>query len=167
MRLGGYLADWDGGPDQLLFRAKLDREAARTGHANRMAPNTAAALLLVGLALLLLDVRVRRGLWPAQFLALAAAVIALLAVVGYAYSAVALAGVEQFIPMALNTGRGASPCSAPASCAPGPTDGLMAVVTSAGAGGVMARRLLPGGRPHPGGRRLVRWLGQQEGWSTR
>src|SRR2546423_282712 len=37
-RLGGYLADWDGGPDQLLFRAQLDREAERVGHANRMAP---------------------------------------------------------------------------------------------------------------------------------
>ena len=27
LRFGGYLLDWDGGPDRMLFRAKLDREA--------------------------------------------------------------------------------------------------------------------------------------------
>src|SRR5207237_5503446 len=45
-RLAGYLFDWDGGPDQFLFRAQLQLEAARTGFANRMAPNTPAAFLL-------------------------------------------------------------------------------------------------------------------------
>ena len=42
-RVGGYLASWDGGPDQLLFREDLEREALRLGQPNRMAPNTAAA----------------------------------------------------------------------------------------------------------------------------
>ena len=51
-RLGGYLLDWDGGPDQLLFRDKLALEERRVGYPNRMAPNTAVALLLVGVALL-------------------------------------------------------------------------------------------------------------------
>ena len=50
-RVGGYLAGWDGGPDQLLFRAALEREAVRVGLPNRMSPNTAAAFVLVGLAL--------------------------------------------------------------------------------------------------------------------
>ena len=68
-----------------------------------MAPNTAAALLLVGLALLLLDARSRRGVLAGQLAALATALIALLAIIGYAYSALPLAGIEQFIPMALNT----------------------------------------------------------------
>src|SRR5579871_1509215 len=66
VRLAGYLADWDGGPDQLLFLARLDREEVRLGYANRMAPNTAAAFAALALALLLLDVRGRRGPWPAQ-----------------------------------------------------------------------------------------------------
>src|SRR5262245_56233496 len=78
VRLGGYLFDWDGGPDRWLFREQLDREAARAGHLNRMAPNTAMALVAVGLALLLLDVRTRRGPWPAQALALTAGFLALL-----------------------------------------------------------------------------------------
>src|SRR5262249_7925388 len=103
LRLGGYLVGWDGGPDQFLFRQQLDLEAAGTGLPNRMAPNTAAGLLLAGLALLLLDAPSRRGVWLAQSLSLAAGLIALLALLGYAYSALPLAGVERFIPMALNT----------------------------------------------------------------
>ena len=103
-RVGGYLAGWDGGPDQLLFREDLEREALRLGQPNRMSPNTAAAFVLVGLALALLDVRdPRRGIRPAQLLALAAGLIALLALIGYAYSATSLIGVKRFIPMALNT----------------------------------------------------------------
>src|SRR5262249_42064690 len=97
LRLGGYLGGWDGGPDQFLVREQLDLEAAGTGLPNRMAPNTAAGLLLAGLALLLLDAPSRLGVWLAQSLALAASVIALLALIGYAYSALPLAGVERFI----------------------------------------------------------------------
>jgi hypothetical protein len=59
VQVGGYLAGWDVGPDQLLFRAGLGREAARAGLPNRMSPNTAAAFVLVGLALTLLDARTR------------------------------------------------------------------------------------------------------------
>ena len=53
--------------------------ACATGHPNRMAPNTAVAILLVGLALLLLDARSRRSVLVAQLLALTTALIALLA----------------------------------------------------------------------------------------
>ena len=60
-----------------------------------MAPNTAAGFLALGLALVLLDVPARRGPWPAQVLALATVLVALLTVIGYAYSALALAGVDR------------------------------------------------------------------------
>jgi hypothetical protein len=43
LRLGGYWLGSDMGPDRLLFRQKLDLAALRTGHPNRMAPNTAAS----------------------------------------------------------------------------------------------------------------------------
>ena len=97
--------------------------------------------------------RTRRGVRPAQLLALAAGLIALLALIGYAYSAAALAGVEQFIPMALNTAIAFALLSVGILCAR-PDRGLMAVVTSAGAGGVMARRLLPAAILIPRGRRV-------------
>src|SRR5262249_133921 len=127
VRLISYLFDWDGGPDQLLFRDQLDLQAVRVGHPNRMAPTTALAFLLIGLAPLLLDRRARSGLRPAQLLALAAAAVALLAIVGYSYSAVALAGVEHFIPMALNTALTLVVLSA-GILAARPDQGLMAVV---------------------------------------
>ncbi|AMV38421.1 response regulator [Planctomyces sp. SH-PL62] len=142
-RLGGYLAGWDGGPDQLLFRAALDREAYRVGLPNRMSPNTASAFVAVGLALSLLDVKTRRrDVRPAQLLALAVGMIALLALIGYVYSATSLMGVRQFIPMALNTAIAFAILSIGILHAR-PEAGMMRVVTSAGAGGIMARRLLP------------------------
>ncbi|MBX9623887.1 MAG: hypothetical protein K2X82_08730, partial [Gemmataceae bacterium] len=161
-RIGGYLLDWDGGPDQLLFRGMLDREAARLGQPNRMAPNTAAALLMVGSALLFLGGRGRLAVRAAQVLALGAAVVALLAVVGYAYSAVTLAGVPAFIPMALNTAVAVGLLSGGVLAAR-PDHGVMAVVTSPGAGGVMARRLLPATVLIPAVVGWVRWLAQQDG----
>src|SRR5262249_7358355 len=131
-------------------------------HPNRMAPNTAAGLFLAGLALLLLDAPSRRGVWLAQSLALAAGVIALLALIGYAYSALPLAGVEQFIPMALNTAVALALISGGILCAR-PDRGLMAVVSSPGAGGVMARRLLPAVILLPPIAGWLRWLVQQQG----
>ncbi|HTK74171.1 MAG TPA: response regulator [Gemmataceae bacterium] len=162
LRIGGYLFAWDGGPDQWLFRAQLDREAAQTGHVNRMAPETAASFLLVGSALLLLDARARRGVSAAQILALVVAFIALLAIIGYAYTALPLTRIELSIPMAANT----AVCFALTSVgilAARPDRGLMAVVSSSGAGGALARRLLPASILIPP---VVGWLcliGQRSG----
>ncbi len=163
LRVGGYLFDWDGGPDQILFQEKLYLERAQTGHLNRMAPNTATALLMVGLALLLLDVRSRRAVWTAQCLALAVSLISLLAIIGYAYSALSLTGVERFIPMALNTAVALALVSLGILCAR-PDRGVMVVVISDGAGGVMARRLLPAVIIIPAVVGWVRWLAEQQGF---
>ncbi|QEL20799.1 response regulator [Limnoglobus roseus] len=160
LRLGGYLIGWDGGPDQLLFRAALDREALRTGHANRMSPNTAVAFLLVAVALLLLDVRTRRGLRPAQALALAVAFLALLSLLGYAYSEQTLTGVAGFKPMSLNSALGLALLSGGLLCAR-PDQGIMAAITSVGAGGVMGRRLLPAAVLIPAAIGWVWWLAQR------
>ena len=50
-----------------------------------MAPNTAVNFLLLGAALMIIDRPLRRFRWPAQLLALSAAMTALLALMGYAY----------------------------------------------------------------------------------
>ena len=163
-RMGGYLAGRDGA-DQFLFPAALEREALRAGRPNRMSPNTAAAFVLVGLALTVLDARTRRrGTRPAQLLALATGLIALLALIGYAYSAASLIGVNQFIPMALNTAIAFAILSVGILCAR-PDRGVMAVVSGTGAGGVLARRLLPAAILIPA---VVGWasrLAQQQGIS--
>jgi PAS domain S-box-containing protein len=161
LRLGGYVLDSDAGPDRMLFREKIDREALLTGHPNRMAPNTAAAILLIGLALMFLHAKSRAGLLAAQGLALIAAVIALLAVIGYAYSALALTGIEKYIPMALNTALALALMSVGILCAR-PDRGVMSVVTGAGAGGVLARRLLPAVILIPAAVGWARLLAQRE-----
>ena len=166
LRLGGYLLDWDGGPDQLLFRDKLALEERRVGYPNRMAPNTAAALFLVGLALLFSDVRSRRGVLAGQIAALATAIIAFLAIIGYAYSALPLAGIDQFIPMALNTALALALISGGILFAR-PDRGVMAIVTSSDAGGVMARRLLPAVIVIPSLVGWVVWLGRHDGMLDR
>jgi PAS domain S-box-containing protein len=162
LRLGGYWFVWDRGPDQWLFRERLDLEVLRTGQPNRMAPNTAAALVLVGLALLLLEIKSRASVLTAQFLALTTALLALLTIVGYAYSALALARIERFIPMALNTAAALGLLSVGILCA-SPESGVMGVVKSPGAGGVLARRLLPAVIVIPPVVGWVLWLGQQKG----
>jgi two-component system sensor histidine kinase/response regulator len=162
LRFGGYLLDWDGGPDRILFRQRLDREALSTGHPNRMAPNTAAALLLVGLALVFLGARARLAVVAAQAMALMTALIALLAFIGYAYSALNLAGLETFIPMALSTALALALVSAGILCAR-PDRGVMAVVSGPGAGGVLARRLLPAAIVIPAVLGWLRWLSLRAG----
>jgi predicted Ser/Thr protein kinase len=162
LRLGGYLLDWDSGPDRMLFPDKIDREALRTGHRNRMAPNTAAAILLIGLALMFLSAKSRTGLLAAQGLALITAVIALLAVIGYAYSALALIAFKQFIPMALPTALALALMSVGILCAR-PDRGLMRMITSESAEGIVLRRLLPATVIALVGLGWVRWLAQREG----
>jgi signal transduction histidine kinase/DNA-binding response OmpR family regulator len=158
IRLTAYWFHWDYGPDQWLFPRKL----AAYEIPNRMAPNTAVCFLLCGLALLSLDARLRRVFRPAEICALVAAWIALLAIIGYAYSSVSLIGIKSFIPMALNTALTFAILSVGILCAR-PDQGLMASVSSSGGGGVMARRLLPAAILIPAIAGWLRWLAQQQG----
>jgi diguanylate cyclase (GGDEF)-like protein/PAS domain S-box-containing protein len=139
-RLATHLTGWDVGLDQWLFSARL-RDGVSTGP-NRMAPNTAVVFTLIGLALALLDWEPSPPRRPAQYLIVAAALIALLAVIGYAYQVAPFYEVPRFIPMAFPTALAFILVSIGALCAR-PDRGLMAVITSDGAGGRMARRLLP------------------------
>jgi len=136
-----YFLGIDMGTDRMLFADKLEREALSVGFPNRMAPNTAFTFILVGLALLLIDTRIGR-FWPAQFLALATALSALLTIIGYGYNAMALAGVKYFLPMALNSALMFLCASAAILCLR-PERGVMSILAGTGAGGTMARRFLP------------------------
>jgi phosphoserine phosphatase RsbU/P len=137
-RLLGYLFGFDPLVDSLLFRSQLDREVPP----NRIAPNTALDFLITGLALLSIDLEVRRSWRPAQLLALTAAIIAALAFMGYAYNVALLSRVASFNPMGYYTAVGFMLLSAAILCAR-PEQGIMAVVVSDAYGGRMFRRLLP------------------------
>ena len=112
--------------------------------------------------MLLLRVRWGPGFRPAEPLALVTALIALLAVVGYAYRALLLAGLRSYIPMALNTATAFAVLSLGVLFAK-PDEGLVGIVFSRGAGGRMARRLLPAALLIPVVVGWFRWYAEQQG----
>lgn len=105
---------------------------------------TSLSFSFFGLALLLLDVRPRRGRWALELLAIIPLVISLLAVVGYVCDVPAFYGRMRLLPftvMALPTVCTFLIFGAGLLCAR-PDQGLMRLLGSATAGGVVARRLL-------------------------
>ncbi len=140
LTLAEYLFGRDLGIDQLLFQEIS--AAVETSSPGRMAPNTALSLVLVGLALLLLDVETRRGHRPAQFLALAAGFVSMLALTGYAYGSTSFYGISSYTRMALHTAATFLVLCA-GVCSVRPDTQLMRILTSDTAGGLVARRLLP------------------------
>lgn len=126
--------------DRLLFAAELDLGDGSLP--NRMAPNTALAFLLGGIALALAASNRRKCAEVSQLLGAGVFLISVFAVVGYAFSMHHLRGVGPFIPMALHTAAGLIVFSAAiASCTR--DAGLMVVLRDPGPAGSVARTILP------------------------
>ncbi len=134
LRMLGYALGWQSGIDELLFATRLAD--------NVMAPNTAATLFAVGLALVVLDGDTRRGFHPAQVLVFTAGGVALFSLAGYLYSSMALTGVSGHIPMALNTAIGIALLCVGLLCARPLREPVRTFVSDT-LGGTMARRLVP------------------------
>ncbi|MEJ7872561.1 MAG: PAS domain S-box protein, partial [Rubrobacteraceae bacterium] len=162
LKLVGILFGWDFGIDQLLFRQKLESEAAMIGVPNQMAPNSALNFLLLGCALLLINRQDLRSYWFAQFLILVAVVASLLALIGYAYGVRYLYGIFSYIPMALHTAVTFIVLLVAILCIR-PDRGLIAIIASDRVGGVVARRLLPAAIFVPVVLGWLRLRGQQAG----
>ncbi|HAJ58251.1 MAG TPA: hypothetical protein DCP31_02415 [Cyanobacteria bacterium UBA8543] len=126
------------GIDQLLFK---DIQNAATPIPGRIAPNSALNFCLLGLSLLLLSRR-RPNYLQAQFLAIAAFLIGFLGLLGYVYGNAHFYTVGSITGMAIHTAIAFLMLSLGILLAR-PDQGLMAVVTSTHAGGLMAQRLLP------------------------
>ncbi|MEK6601656.1 MAG: ATP-binding protein, partial [Candidatus Binatota bacterium] len=129
---------WDLRIDQLLFKESLG--AVGTFAPGRMAPSTALNFLMLGLALLLLDTP--RTFRAVEFFVLASGLIGLLNLMGYAYGVRSFYGLASYTEMAVHTAVAFIILSVGIIFARAER-GLMTVVTSDSAGGVMARRLLP------------------------
>jgi signal transduction histidine kinase/DNA-binding response OmpR family regulator len=153
--LAGYVLGANLGLDQVLFRHRLG--------GNRIAPNTGLCFLLLGAALALLDWEPRRRYRPAQVVALALAAVALTSVLGYAYGVGELYGFARYIPMALPTALAFLTLGVGVLCAR-PDRGLVQVVTSDEAGGVLARRLLPAAIVIPTGLGWLRHVAERIGF---
>ena len=139
-RVLALIGIYDAGIDRLLFADKI--ATADFGGPNRIAPNTAVNFILIGCALLIIDRPGGRIRWPAQLLAVTAAMTSLLALMGYAYGLRSFYGIGSQIAMALPTALTFLVSAIGILCAR-PTHGVMAVVSSRTSGGEMIRRLLP------------------------
>jgi signal transduction histidine kinase/ActR/RegA family two-component response regulator len=114
--------------------------AAATSSPNRMGPPAALCFVLTGAAIWLIgDREAKRALW--QPLALASGFLALLSTLGYIYQAPELYALDRFTAIALSTSLSILGLSA-AILSARPEQGLMAVLTSPGSGGILVRRLL-------------------------
>ena len=99
LTLSEYVFGWDLGIDQLLAREAPG--AFKTSSPGRMAPNAALNFLFLGGALLALEVR--RAGWIVSILALAAAAVAMLALMGYTYGEDSLTGFVSYTHIAIHT----------------------------------------------------------------
>jgi two-component system, cell cycle sensor histidine kinase and response regulator CckA len=142
LTLAEYAFGVDLGIDELLFRDSAN--PIDTTSPGRMGTNTAVSFVVAGLSLLLLDVR-WRSFRPAQLGALLVALVAFAAALGYVF------GVSSFersfitknvAPMAVHTAV-AFLVLAIGILVARPGVGVLRLATSGGAGGVLARRLLP------------------------
>jgi two-component system NtrC family sensor kinase len=154
-RLVGYSQGWDFGPDRVLFLDKLGD--------NVMAPNTAMAFILIGVAIIIFEAHTQDNIHPAQGFILATGCIALLALTGYIYRSAALMGVSGYIPMALNTAICFGLLSAGLLCAR-PLRQPVVTLLDDSVGGIVARRLLPAAFLVPLTLGWLRLLGERRGW---
>lgn len=140
LKLGAYIAGFNFPADGWFFRDQLHLNEPVP--VNRIAPNTALGLVFLGYALLFPDRMASRGMRHAEYAAIALALVALLALVGYIHEVSWLYTVPARVPMALHTSVALLVLAMGVmfSC---PDRGLMQVVTSDGASGILLRRMLP------------------------
>jgi diguanylate cyclase (GGDEF)-like protein/PAS domain S-box-containing protein len=126
--------------DELLFSDPLG--SLGTSSPGRPAPTTATAFVAIGLALLLLDWKTRRGHRPSQVLSLYPGLIAMMAITGYIYRATVVSRVFLYTKVAVHTAAALFLLSS-ATFFARPRIGIAGDLTGEGAGSVVARRFLP------------------------
>jgi len=135
-----YLFDWNFGIDELLFRETAAHINQPPG---RMSPITAVNFILLGLSILLFDVRVGLSKQvPTEWLALLGVAISFLSLVGYGYGVESLYKIAPFASVALHTATLFMICNLGILFAQ-PEAGIMSYISSDSAAGITARRLLP------------------------
>jgi PAS domain S-box-containing protein len=133
-----YVAGVDLGIDLVLFRQAQLALPAKVG--GRMGANAALNFLLLGGALLTLDAG--RRFKPTEVLATLAALVAVTALIGHLFGEADLYALRHYTPMAIPGGI-AFVALAVGLLVSRPVGGLMGVLAHDGAGGALARRLLP------------------------
>lgn len=135
-----YAFHWNLGIDQLLAREPL--ATIGTISPGRMAMSSTLCFMVVGISLILISRRSNPNPRATQRMALVLVLIGVLSLTGYVYGVSEFRGLINWTPMAIHTAGsflllGVSICLATAE------HGFMRVLSSAGGGGAVARRLLP------------------------
>lgn len=133
-----YIFNANLGIDQLLFQ---DLDAIGTHSPGRMGANTAFNFFLLGGALLWF-LSEYANYQAIQLLSLAAFFVAFAGFLGYIYSVSSLYGISSYTQMALHTAIAFLLLSTSILCAR-PDRGIVKILVSPDAGGMMARRLIP------------------------
>jgi len=141
MTLSQYLFGWHWGIDEFLLRE--NPISPFTAHPGRMALNTGICFLLTSWALITLDVQTPWGR-PAEWLALTAGFITLIALIGYIYGVRELVSFFNFTSMAFPTIIGFTTLCWGILLAR-PQQGVMAHFWSSGPQGIVARRMVLSG----------------------
>jgi diguanylate cyclase (GGDEF)-like protein/PAS domain S-box-containing protein len=140
LTLAEYLSGQDLGIDELLFADPA--RALQTAHPGRMSLVASLQFLLLGLALLLTGTKTRAAQRVAWALALGTAVMSLLGLLGFLYGRASLYALPLFTGVALHALLTFVVLAA-GVLAVQPARGFTTILTSAGEGGKLARRLLP------------------------
>ena len=146
------IAAIDLGIDQLLVRDLTD-----SGLAGRMSPWTSVCLVALGAAVL------RRSSPWAGRVALAVALFAHIAVLGYLYGVADLYAIGPYSAVALHTALGLYALAVAMLLAPPRPRGLLRLLASDSPGGVLVRRLVPALLVIPAVLALLRQWGEQAG----
>ena len=159
--LSEHLLHVDLGIDQILFRESVG--ALGTASPNRMGLPASTCLLLLGIALLLLDVRTRRGRAPYQYLLLPVLAIPTISALGYLYHVPELYGIGGMTGIALQT-AGSLLLLASSALLARPEAGFMRRLVGRDSGALLTRRLLPWALLLPVALTLVRLAGERAGF---
>ncbi len=134
LKLIGYQYNWERGVDTYLFYFKLG------GY--RMSHNAAFSFLLIGLALVLMDVQVRGRAFLWQICGNSATAIGLLSMSSYFHNVLLLYGIAGYVPVIPDTATEFLILCFGLLCAR-PHREPVATIISTTEGGSVARRLLP------------------------
>jgi PAS domain S-box-containing protein len=160
-KLAQLAMGWPAGIDQFLFDSQLGRLADVPP--NRMAPNTACALALVGIALMLSGAAHPRLKIASQVIALLVGGITLFAIIGYVLGLASLYEVGRFNAMALHAAASLLALSVGVITI-NPRTGLMGILTDHGPAGTLARTTLPIALMVPVMVGLIRLSGERAGF---
>jgi two-component system cell cycle sensor histidine kinase/response regulator CckA len=126
----------------LICAASIGGTARSGVMGDRVAPTTALAFTLAGLAMILVDYRTGQSRRPATALAMLVGGLAFVVTFGYAYDAWLLSDPSAFVPMSLGSAICFLVLSVGLVSSRSPS-GMTSLLTGSGPGSVLARRLLP------------------------